>query len=150
MGEGDQRVGVWAEKAPSTHRGFCPVKPCPKAAYRLRGRCITRNSSQNFASLNCRKRLKLRKFASINKGESLPDNCMRPSDNSPSRVSNPSKKHSDMPAGAGVKTQPSADLSNDQVTIQPFKVWDPPRMKTGLRNHPIGRKVPLIILSASR
>jgi hypothetical protein len=31
------------------------------------------------------------------------------------------------------------DLPN--VTSQPFKVWHPPRMKTGLRNHPIGRKV---------
>src|SRR4029077_8159032 len=25
--------------------------------------------------------------------------------------------------------------------IQPFKAWHPSRLKTGLRNHPIGRKV---------
>jgi hypothetical protein len=33
------------------------------------------------------------------------------------------------------------DLQNEQVRVQPFKVWHPSRMKTGLRNHPIGRKV---------
>ena len=32
------------------------------------------------------------------------------------------------------------DLLN-KGTIQPFKAWHPSRMKTGLRNHPIGRKV---------
>ncbi len=26
---------------------------------------------------------------------------------------------------------------------QPFKAWHPSRMKTGLRNQPIGRRVPL-------
>jgi hypothetical protein len=75
---------------------------------------------------------------------------MRSSDNSPTRASNPSRKHLDTLAGAGIKTLPLTDLSNDQVTIRPFKVWDPPRMKTGLRNHPIGRKVSVIALPASR
>jgi hypothetical protein len=28
-----------------------------------------------------------------------------------------------------------------KVTIQPFRVWHPPRMKTGLRNRTIGRKI---------
>jgi|HubBroStandDraft_2_1064218.scaffolds.fasta_scaffold07780_3 hypothetical protein len=27
------------------------------------------------------------------------------------------------------------------ATIQPFRVWHPPRMKTGLRNQPIGRTI---------
>jgi len=30
------------------------------------------------------------------------------------------------------------------ATIQPFSVWQPPRMKTGLRNQPIGRKIAII------
>jgi len=33
------------------------------------------------------------------------------------------------------------DLPN--ATIQPFKMWQPLRMKTGLRNHRIGRKMSL-------
>jgi len=33
------------------------------------------------------------------------------------------------------------DLLNDQVTVQPLKVWHPSRLKTGLRNHSIGRKI---------
>jgi hypothetical protein len=36
------------------------------------------------------------------------------------------------------------DLPNRQGTIPPFKSWDRPGMKTGLRNHPIGKKVSLI------
>lgn len=45
--------------------------------------------------------------------------------------------------GLGSKSTPLSrrDLPNDQVRVQPFKVWHPSRMKTGLRNHPIGRKV---------
>jgi hypothetical protein len=27
------------------------------------------------------------------------------------------------------------------LTVEPFRVWHPPRMKTGLRNQPIGRKI---------
>src|ERR1700719_2098879 len=34
------------------------------------------------------------------------------------------------------------DLPNG--TIQPFRVWHPSRMKTGLRNRPIGRKIAII------
>jgi hypothetical protein len=30
------------------------------------------------------------------------------------------------------------------ATIQPFRVWHPPRMKTGLRNQSIGRKIAII------
>ena len=36
------------------------------------------------------------------------------------------------------------DLPN--ATSQPFKVWQPPRMKTGLRNHSIGRKIAITVL----
>jgi hypothetical protein len=45
--------------------------------------------------------------------------------------------------GLGSKSTPlsTRDLPNDQIRVQPFKVWHPSRMKTGLRNHPIGRKV---------
>jgi hypothetical protein len=44
----------------------------------------------------------------------------------------------------GAKTLHAKDLPN--ATSQPFKVWHPPRMKTGLRNHPIGRKIALTAL----
>jgi len=30
------------------------------------------------------------------------------------------------------------------ASIQPFRVWHPPRMKTGLRNQLIGRKIAII------
>jgi hypothetical protein len=40
----------------------------------------------------------------------------------------------------GEKMPETRDLLN-KGTIQPFKVWHPSRIKTGLRNHPIGRKV---------
>jgi hypothetical protein len=39
----------------------------------------------------------------------------------------------------GINILHAKDLPN--VTVQPFKAWRPPRMKTGLRNHPIGRKI---------
>jgi hypothetical protein len=39
----------------------------------------------------------------------------------------------------GMTTLYAKDLPN--ATIQPFRVWHPPRMKTGLRNRPIGRKI---------
>jgi hypothetical protein len=74
---------------------------------------------------------------------------MRPSDISPSTESNPSPKRSDTLASAGIKILPAKELSNDQVTIRPFKAWNPPRMKTGLRNHPIGRKVSVITVRDS-
>jgi hypothetical protein len=44
----------------------------------------------------------------------------------------------------GTKRLHAKDLPN--ATTQPFKVWHPPRMKTGLRNHPIGRKVEIVPL----
>jgi hypothetical protein len=40
----------------------------------------------------------------------------------------------------GEKIPEKRDLL-DKGAIQPFKVWHPSRIKTGLRNHPIGRKV---------
>jgi hypothetical protein len=40
----------------------------------------------------------------------------------------------------GEKMPDPRDLLN-KGTIQPFKAWHPSRMKTGLRNQPIGRKV---------
>jgi hypothetical protein len=49
-------------------------------------------------------------------------------------------------AGEGTTTLHSRDLPN--VTSQPFKMWQPLRMKTGLRNQPIGRRVSMFPLSA--
>jgi hypothetical protein len=37
---------------------------------------------------------------------------------------------------------------NDQVTVPHVKSWHPSRMKTGLRNRPVGRKVPVVALRA--
>jgi hypothetical protein len=49
----------------------------------------------------------------------------------------------ELPTG-GAKWLYAKDLPN--ATSQPFKVWQPPRMKTGLRNHPIGRKIAIVVL----
>jgi hypothetical protein len=57
-----------------------------------------------------------------------------------------------LPSGNGLGSEPiplsTRDLPNDQVMVLPIKVWHPSRMKTGLRNHPIGRKVSTIAFSA--
>ncbi len=51
----------------------------------------------------------------------------------------------DVPGAEPVPLQSSSrHLSNDQPTNQPFNEWHPHRLKTGLRNHPIGRKAPMI------
>ena len=39
-------------------------------------------------------------------------------------------------------TMYAKDLPN--ATIQPFRVWHPSRIKTGLRNRPIGKKIAII------
>jgi hypothetical protein len=41
----------------------------------------------------------------------------------------------------GVTGPPSKDV--EQIPAPPIKVWHPSRLKTGLRNHSIGRKVPI-------
>jgi hypothetical protein len=69
---------------------------------------------------------------------------MRSSDLSLNTESKPAAKHSSKFVSGGAKTLHAKDLPN--ATIQPFKVWHPPRMKTGLRNHPIGRKVSMFAL----
>ena len=40
-------------------------------------------------------------------------------------------------------------LSNDQATALYIKPWRPSQMKTGLRNHAIGKKVSVVALPAS-
>jgi hypothetical protein len=37
--------------------------------------------------------------------------------------------------------RPSKDV--EQPPLPPIKAWHPSRLKTGLRNHSIGRKVPI-------
>ena len=69
---------------------------------------------------------------------------MRPPDLSLNTESKPAAKRSGKFVGDGAKTLHAKDLPN--ATIQPFKVWHPPRMKTGLRNQPIGRKVSMFAL----
>src|SRR5271166_374417 len=73
---------------------------------------------------------------------------MRPSNPSPSIDSIPTSKRLGTLASEGIKMLQARDLLNDQVTVQPLKVWHPSRLKTGLRNHPIGRKVSIIAFSA--
>jgi hypothetical protein len=69
---------------------------------------------------------------------------MRPSDLSLNTESEPAARRLGKFVGDGAKTLHAKDLPN--ATIQPFKVWHPPRMKTGLRNQPIGRKVSMFAL----
>jgi len=69
---------------------------------------------------------------------------MRPSDLSLNTESEPAARRLGKLVGDGAKTLHAKDLPN--ATIQPFKVWHPPRMKTGLRNQPIGRKVSMFAL----
>src|ERR1700737_2462070 len=59
---------------------------------------------------------------------------------------------SNLPNGEGVGREPippqssRRHLSNDQLIYQPFNEWHPHGMKTGLRNHPIGRKASMLAL----
>jgi hypothetical protein len=69
---------------------------------------------------------------------------MRPSDLSLNTESEPAARRLGKFVGDDAKTLHAKDLPN--ATIQPFKVWHPPRMKTGLRNQPIGRKVSMFAL----
>ena len=63
---------------------------------------------------------------------------------------------SNFPHGEGLGPEPippqasRRHLSNDQLMDQPFNEWHPHRMKTGLRNHPIGRKASMVILPLLR
>jgi hypothetical protein len=63
---------------------------------------------------------------------------------------------SNFPHGEGLAPEPippqasRRHLSNDQLMDQPFHEWHPHRMKTGLRNHPIGRKASMVILPLLR
>jgi hypothetical protein len=68
---------------------------------------------------------------------------MRPPELLSRTDSNPALKRLDELQVEGPKTLHAKDLPN--ATSQPFKVWHPPRMKTGLRNHPIGRKIAITL-----
>ena len=69
---------------------------------------------------------------------------MRPPDLSLNTESKPAATQLSKFVSDGVMTLHAKDLPD--ATIQPFKVWHPPRMKTGLRNQPIGRKVSMFAL----
>jgi hypothetical protein len=69
---------------------------------------------------------------------------MRPPNLLSSTESDPTFKEVGELHTEGTKMLHAKDLPN--ATSQPFKVWHPPRMKTGLRNHPIGRKVAITAL----
>jgi hypothetical protein len=69
---------------------------------------------------------------------------MRPPDLSLNTESKPAAKPLSKFVSDGAKRLHAKDLPN--ATIQPFKGWHPPRMKTGLRNQPIGRKVSMFAL----
>jgi hypothetical protein len=69
---------------------------------------------------------------------------MRPPDLSLNTESEPAARRLGKFVADSAKTLHAKDLPN--ATIQPFKVWHPPRMKTGLRNQPIGRKVSMFAL----
>jgi hypothetical protein len=69
---------------------------------------------------------------------------MRPPDLSLNTESKPAATQISKFVSEGAMTLHAKDLPN--ATIQPFKVWHPPRMKTGLRNQPIGRKVSMFAL----
>jgi hypothetical protein len=69
---------------------------------------------------------------------------MRPPDLSPNTESKPAAKRLSTFVSEDAKTLHAKDLPN--ATTQPFKVWHPPRMKTGLRNQPIGRRVSMVAL----
>jgi hypothetical protein len=69
---------------------------------------------------------------------------MRRPDLSLNSESKPAPKRFSTSVSEGANTMHAKDLPN--ATIQPFKGWHPPRMKTGLRNHPIGRKVSIFAL----
>jgi hypothetical protein len=42
------------------------------------------------------------------------------------------------------KEHQARNLPTDQVTLSEFGAWRPSRMKTGLRNRLVGRKVPFL------
>jgi hypothetical protein len=75
---------------------------------------------------------------------------MRSSELSPGTESSSNSKRLGTLSVAGIKVLQAKDLPKDQLTVQPFKAWHPPRMKTGLRNQPIGRKVAIIALPEKR
>jgi hypothetical protein len=72
---------------------------------------------------------------------------MRPPELLSRTESNPALRPLDELQTEGKKGLHAKDLPN--ASSQPFKVWHPPRMKTGLRNHPIGRKIAILAPSGN-
>jgi hypothetical protein len=68
--------------------------------------------------------------------------CMRPSDLLTRTESKRTLQRLDSLQKDRMTVLYTKDLPN--ATIQPFRVWHPPRMKTGLRNRPVGRKIAII------
>jgi hypothetical protein len=77
-------------------------------------------------------------------GHTERDTRMRPPELLSRTESNTPIRPLDEPQTGGAKGLHVEDLPN--ATSQPFKVWQPPRMKTGLRNHSIGRKIAIVVL----
>jgi hypothetical protein len=75
----------------------------------------------------------------MDQGDTERDTRMRPPNLLSRTESNPTFKDVGELQTEATKSLHAKDLPN--ATSQPFKVWHPPRMKTGLRNHPIGRKI---------
>jgi hypothetical protein len=80
----------------------------------------------------------------MDQGDAERDTRMRPPNLLSRTESDPALKPVGELQTRGAKLLHAKDLPN--ATSQPFKVWHPPRMKTGLRNHPIGRKVAITAL----
>jgi hypothetical protein len=72
------------------------------------------------------------------------DTRMRPPELLSRTESSPALRPLDEIQREGTKALHAKDLPN--ATSQPFKVWHPSHLKTGLRNHPIGRKIALTAL----
>jgi len=80
----------------------------------------------------------------MDQGDTERDTRMRPPNLLSRTESNPTLKPVGELQTEGPKMLHAKDLPN--ATSQPFKVWQPPRMKTGLRNHSIGRKIAITVL----
>jgi hypothetical protein len=72
------------------------------------------------------------------------DTRMRPAELLSRTESDPVVKPLNPVSREGLKMLHARDLPN--ATTQPFKAWHPLRMKTALRNHPIGRTIAIVPL----
>jgi hypothetical protein len=88
--------------------------------------------------------LSYRNSRRIRRGELTMETRMRPAELLSKTELNPVLKPLIPLPGEDVKLLHTRDLPN--ATTQPFKAWHPLRMKTALRNHPIGRTITIVPL----